>query len=1004
MFKFGWSEFNFPTWLLAVLIFFCLPHAIKSQQFRFDHWTVDEGLPQNSVYAMTQTPDGYLWMTTFDGLVRFDGVRFTIFNKVSLKNLPTNRFNNIFAEDDGTIWASTEEDGIIRFKDGQLQVFNSVDGFPIKSPAIIQKDLDGSLLFTLREAILRWRDGKLSLEKKDDAAKLKIYVSPQGFRWELDKNGLRKIGRDGSQTNLSLPFDATKMDYPLLLQTIIFEDKTNALWIAESGSLYRIKDGKTTIWGKDEGMPQSPVNKITQDADGNLWFSTISDGACQLKDNRFNCYNQSNGFLSENYAMDIFTDREGTLWITTNSKGLNRLNKQTVSPLSTKDGHFDKNVYPILQDSSDNIWIGTLPGLFQFKDGEINNLPNETKLIYPVVQALAEDKEGRTWIGGIDGVQYLQNGKVTDFTAKLGFEPGKCSFWDIRQTPDNAIWFAANQGLVKLQNNTVTRFTTENGLPTNDVKIVFERKDGTFAIGTTNGLALADYKTVENSISILQTYNESNGLAGNHIRSIFEDSDSVLWIGTYDSGLSRLKDGEITNYNTSNGMFSNGVFAILEDNRGNFWMSSNQGIYRVSKKELNDFADGKISKITSTAYGKSDGMLNAECNGGRQPSALKNKDGKLWFPTQDGIAIIDPEAVPFNPNPPPVVIESAVLAGNSIDLKDKLEIQPNQDNLEIKYTGLSFIKPEQTRFRYKLEGLDENWTEAGTRREAFYPYLPPGTYTFRVIAANSDNVWNEQGATLKITVYPPFYRTWWFIIFSILVITAFIYWLYRHRLAAAHRQQIAQEEFSRRLINAHESERRRIAAELHDSLGQHLAMIRNSAAFGAQTSQKLEEAQVHLNKISDESVQAIAEVREISYNLRPYLLDRLGLTKAISSMLKKVSETTEIEVVSEVETIDGIFPNESEISIYRIIQESLNNILKHSEATQVNFSIERNNRNVIIKIADNGKGFDVNLHNQKQSGFGLLGMQERVKMLGGIISIESILQKGTTVLVKFEIR
>ena len=188
-------------------------------------------------------------------------------------------------------------------------------------------------------------------------------------------------------------------------------------------------------------------------------------------------------------------------------------------------------------------------------------------------------------------------------------------------------------------------------------------------------------------------------------------------------------------------------------------MSSNQGIYRVSKQELNDFADGKISKITSTAYGKSDGMLNAECNGGRQPSALKNKDGKLWFPTQDGVAIIDPEAVPFNPNPPPVVIESVTLSGTNVDVKDKLEIQPNQNTLEIRYTGLSFIKPEQTRFRYKLEGLDENWTEAGTRREAFYPYLPPGTYTFRVIAANSDNVWNEQGTTLKITVYPAFYRT-----------------------------------------------------------------------------------------------------------------------------------------------------------------------------------------------------------------------------------------------------
>lgn len=991
MFVPPWIKFNFQTVFITVSILLCHFSSTFAQQFRFDHWTVDEGLPQNSVYSITQTPDGYLWMTTFDGLVRFDGVRFTIFNKVNLKNLPSNRFYQIFAEDDGSLWGSTEEDGIIRFKDGQLQVFNSVDGFPIKRPAIIQKDLDGSLLFTLPEAILRWRDGKLSLEKKGDAAQFKIYVSPQGFRWEFDKNGLRKIGRDGSQTNLSLPFDLTKMDYSLLSPTI-FEDKTNALWIAKLGSLYRIKDGKTSIWGKDEGMPQSQVNKIAQDADGNLWVSTIGDGACQLKNNRFSCYNQSNGFLSENYAMDIFTDREGTIWITTNGKGFNRLNKQAVNPLSTKNGYFENGAYPIFQDSSDNIWIGSFDGLFQFKDGEINNLTQKTKLIHTIVQAFAEDKEGRIWIGGKDGVQYLQNGKVTDFTAKLGFEPGKVSFWDIRQTPDNAIWFAANQGLIKLQNNTVTRFTTGNGLPTNDVKIVFERNDGALAIGTTNGLVLADYKTNENSISILQTYDETNGLAGNHIRSIYEDSDRTLWIGTYDSGLSRLKDGKITNYNTFNGMFSNGVFAILEDNRQNFWMSSNQGIYRVSKQELNDFADGKISKITSTAYGKSDGMLNAECNGGRQPSALKNKDGKLWFPTQDGVAIIDSEAVPFNPNPPPVVIESAVLSGNNVDVKNKLEIQPNQNTLEIRYTGLSFIKPEQTRFRYKLEGLDENWTEAGTRREAFYPYLPPGTYTFRVIAANSDNVWNEQGATLEITVYPAFYRTWWFLILSVLAFIAIIYFLNKQRIDRLKRERATQQNFAWQMIASQEAERKRIAAELHDSLGQRLVVIKNLALLYLTTKDKRQESQIE--GISNEASQALNEVKGISYNLRPYQLDRIGLTKAIEAIIRSAQTASEIDFSAEIDDIDNYFPKESEINFYRIVQESVNNILKHSNATKAKVEIKSEEQKLKLIIEDNGVGFS---SETKSNGFGLIGIKERVDLLNGNMEIITTPNQGVII-------
>lgn len=1003
-----WIKSIFRTVYFAVLILLCLFSSTIAQQFRFDHWTVDEGLPQNSVYSITQTLDGYLWMTTFDGLVRFDGVKFTVFNKGNVKGLPSNRFYRILAEDDGTIWASTEEDGIVRLKDGKVEVFNEIDGIQLKKAPEIHKDIDGGVLMISPDGILRWKDGKLEQGKRFDTRFYKVYFSPNGFRWELDANGLKRTARDGSVINISLSSEINENVQKIISKSLsfqnsiqLFEDREQAIWISFPENLYRIKDGEINSLTKENGLLPSQIVNIGQDAEGNIWLTTIGEGACLLKDNRFNCYDKSKG-LSDNNTNSLLTDREGTLWITTFGSGINRVTKQLVTTISTKEGLTDKNIYPLFQDSQGNIWIGAAASLFQITDGKIQKKSFGSQLRYNFNQAIEEDREGRLWFGGIGGVYVVQNNKTEDFIEKLGFKKGTVDFLDIHEDRNGTMWFAGDQGLIKFKDDKATRFTTENGLPSDDVKIIFERKDGTFAIGTKNGLVLMQNNDDENSISILQTYNETNGLAGNHIRSIYEDADGILWIGTYDSGLSRLKDGKFTNFNTSNGMFSNGVFAILEDDRGFFWMSSNQGIYRVSKQELNDFADGKISKITSTAYGKSDGMLNAECNGGRQPSALKNKDGKLWFPTQDGVAIIDPEAVPFNPNPPPVVIESAVLGGTNIALKDKLEIQPNQDNLEIRYTGLSFIKPEQTRFRYKLEGLDENWTEAGTRREAFYPYLPPGTYTFRVIAANSDNVWNEQGAILKITVYPAFYRTWWFIALSVLAIVGFVYWMYHRRLATAHRRQLAQEEFSRRLINAHEIERRRIAAELHDSLGQHLAMIRNSAVFAAQTSQKLEEAQTHLNKISEESVQAITEIREISYNLRPYLLDRLGLTKAINSMLKKVSETTEIEVISKVEKIDGIFPNEAEISIYRIIQESLNNILKHSEATQINFSVEKNNQNVIIKITDNGKGFDVNLQNHKQSGFGLLGMQERVKMLGGTITFESELSKGTTITIKLE--
>ncbi len=238
--------------------------------------------------------------------------------------------------------------------------------------------------------------------------------------------------------------------------------------------------------------------------------------------------------------------------------------------------------------------------------------------------------------------------------------------------------------------------------------------------------------------------------------ALYQDREGVLWIGTYDGGLARLEDGRLTRYTIKEGLFNNGVFQILEDARGNFWMSSNRGIYRVRKQELNEVAARKRSAITSVAYGKSDGMLNAECNGGAWPAGIKARDGKLWFPTQDGVAVIDPETISANPQPPPVVIESFLLDRAAVAFDRPVRISPGQESLEIAYTALSFINSEQLKFKYRLAGLDRDWIEADTRRTAYYSHVPPGDYVFQVIAANSDGVWNTEGQSLRIVVVPPF--------------------------------------------------------------------------------------------------------------------------------------------------------------------------------------------------------------------------------------------------------
>ena len=979
-------------------------NSFAQTKFRFDNWTTDNGLPQNSVFSILQTNEGYIWFTTLDGLVRFDGIKFKVFNRSNSPGLTTNRLIYLLADNDNTIWVGTEDGGLLRFQDGKFRAFTTADGLPSVKVNKIFKDFDGNPLAAAQTGLARFDGAKFITENRREARDYALYFAPSGNRWELSNNGLTATTRNGQITNYELPFklnqisDDRTFNYPSYVTML--EDRKNAevLWLTAAAKLYRMENGNFTVFSSAQGMSKSLVRSITQEENGDIWLGTENDGLCRFDGNRITCYTTADG-LSSNHTGELFIDREKTLWAATTERGINRISRQTITPLSKKEGLIDSNIYPLSEDGKGNYWIGAFNALSLYKDGKITNFTREKGLFYEIVQSLFEDKTGRIWIGSVGGVEYFENGKFTDFTKTLGLAVGDYDFCDIYQTPEGAMWFATNKGLLKYENGNVGKFGSENGLPSDDVKKIFRSADGNLWFGTVGGLARFDGNEFQN-------FTEKDGLPGNHIRTIYEDSENLLWIGTYDSGLALFRDGKFTKITMENGLFSNGVFQILPDEHGNFWISSNQGIYRVNRRQLIDFADGKISKVISTAFGKSDGMLSVECNGGRSPAGLKTKDGKLWFPTQDGVAIVDPESVEFNPLPPPVVVENVKIENQPFEnFQTGIEIQPGQENLEIDYTGLSFIKPEQMRFRYKLEGLDKDWTDAGERRTAYFPYLPPGNYTFRVAAANSDNVWNEQGANIKIVVYPAFYQTWWFVVLCILVISLLIFRLYQRRLVAEKRKQAAQEDFSRRLIAAHEAERRRVAAELHDSLGQTLAMIKNRAVFAVQNSNDLEKAKEEFNQITEQSTYAINEVREISYNLRPYLLERLGLTKALKSLFNKTAENSELKIIAEIENIDKLFTSEEEMSIYRIVQESLNNILKHAEADEVKINIRKTGQLLTVKIRDDGRGFETNGvgSSSKKEGFGLLGMAERIKILGGTHTIESILGKGTNVIIKINI-
>jgi signal transduction histidine kinase/ligand-binding sensor domain-containing protein len=964
-------------WSLMIPICFSAAQA----QYRFDSWTTDNGLPQNSIHSIIQTRDGYLWMTTFDGLVRFNGVQFKVFDKSNTRGLSTNRVTALYEDKDGTLLVGTGDGGVTRYRDGVFTSYTAADGMPAGEAVDFAHDLRGELLVTIGSGQFYMREGKfISAPPEYLAPNLKHYLAPSGAQWTIGTSEAKEF-KDGRVTQYPVNLNFTYSVWP-------YEDSKGNLWLGDTSGVYRLRDGQTTRYSQKEGVPpRKLLRPYCEDDEGGIWFTATGFGVARFKDGRFTFYGKEIA-LDSHTIYCLLRDREGTIWIGT-SGGLYRLSKQFITGYSTESGLLHREVYPILQSHNGDIWIGSILGLSRFRDGIFRN----TALPAPhnTVQALGEDGVGRLWIGVIGGLFRYENGKVKNL---LNLVEG-ATVSTILTDRHSDVWVGSERGLFKFHDDRIAaHYTTKDGLRSDNITVIHEDRQGTLWIGTPGSLARFE-------AGKFISYPMPDGVGSNHIRCIYEDADGTFWIGTYDDGLSRFREGRFFKYTMDQGLFDNGVFQIFEDRHGHFWISCNKGIYRVSRQELNDLADGRVSTINSVAYGKRDGMLNIECNGGRLPAGIIARDGKLWFPTQDGIAVVDPEAVYHNPQAPPVLIESVTLERNPIDFQHGITIQPGQRGLEIAYAGLSYIKADQTRFKYRLEGLDADWVDASTHRVAYFPYLPPGNYTFRVIAANSDGVWNEAGASVNVIVRAPFWRRLWFWLLCVISVTAIAAFVIRGHIIQLKRRQLEREVFARRLIESQEGERKRLAGELHDSLGQNLLIAKNWALLGLNALTTENPAREHLAEISETVSLALDEVREISHNLRPHQLERLGLTSTIEQMVRQVRNSSEIEFITETENIDGLLSKESEINLYRVVQECINNVLKHSTATKTWLSIKRTAGGAQIICRDNGKGFDAQATSPR-SGIGLVGMAERVRMLGGKYTMESAVGKGATICITIE--
>jgi signal transduction histidine kinase/ligand-binding sensor domain-containing protein len=1001
-------------------LLFCLVFLFGSQaahaQYRFDHWSADNGLPQNSVRDIVQTRDGYLWLTTFDGLVRFDGVRFTVFNKSNSPGILTNRFVSLYEDGQGDLWASTETAGLTRLHQGRFTTYTTKDGLPDNYYINgLGGDGQGHLLLFSGLHLFRWMDDKF--QPADD---LRQPVSgATGERVHLpfmsdSINGMACFvnGELRSWTSAELP--PSLIFFPAMPPV---QDREGNIWFGSDDGLVKIENRRTVKdYTMKNGLPgkqtrlvygQRPLQVLSVRDDGSLWLTDVDSMQSHLVAQQ----------PPEGLIIQIsYADREGNIWFGTLRDGLYRARKQSVTAYSKAQGLMATEVYPVFEDRTGTIWVGAASeGLFRLKDGAFTNYRSSASAY---VTSIYEDRAGQLWISG---AWRFEDGRFVRGISKDVLPDTLNFIWTMYEDREGAFWFGAVHGVVRYQNGAATHYTTQDGLAGDDTKVIIGDAAGGLWLGSYGGLT--HYKDGR-----FTSWAEGDGLPGNTVRALKQDDDGTLWIGTYDSGLGRFKDGRFTRYKTNDGLYDNGVFQILEDAAGWCWMSCNRGIYRVRKQELNDFADGKIKAITSIGYGKGDGMVNAECNGGRWPAGVKARDGKLWFPTMGGVAVIDPATVTTNAQPPPVVIE-----GVRVDNKDvafdtweatlrnpqrAIRIAPGQENFEIQYTALSFINSENLRFRYKLEALDHDWVEAGTRRTAYYSHVPPGAYTFRVIAANSDGVWNEEGKSVSFRVLPPFYQTWWFLTLVTLSLGGMALLTYRRRFAALQARHAAQEAFSRRLIESQEAERKRIAAELHDSLSQNLVIIKNRALIGLQTPGDQARTTGQLEDIVEAATSTLDEVKEIAYALRPFHLDRLGLAQAIEVMLERVTETSGLRFTTDFDPLDGMFSPEVEINLYRMVQECVNNIVKHAQATEGKVTIKKDDgwrgARAVIVIADNGRGFTPKAGNNanyadnqanrgerlRRGGFGLSGLAERARIIDGQVTVDSAPGRGTTITIR----
>lgn len=758
-------RFLYPFGYTALILLGCATTLFAQtpdrpiNQFSHENWQTTDGLPQNSIQAIIQTRDGYLWIGTQEGLVRFDGVRFTVFNRANTQQIRVNHIQTVLEARDGTLWIGTYGGGLVSLKAGQFRLYKLSDGLSNDSVMDLAEDFDGALWIATEGGGVDRLSAKgvfttfSTFDGLGSLATTSVIADIRGVVWVGTAAGVSRFDNGKFVTYTS--HDGLAGDSVTALDV----DRNGNVWIGTTQGLTQWRDGSAINYMVRQGLPNDVVRTLYVDDASRVWVGTRG-GLARLDRGVFSTLAARDGLASDNVTA-ILQDREGSFWIGTDGGGLDRWRDSSFTTYVPQQGPSD-GVYAVTGSRGGGLWAGTDNGrVYRFKDGRFTLLDTGGYLVGTIVRALLEDRRGNLWIGTERQLYRYKNGVVEEYDRSRGLPgfPVRVVFED----RDGRIWVGTSGGgLSHIEGERLLTYTTRDGLAADRVRTIVQDKDGSLWIGSYGGLS--HFKG-----GVFHTYTTAQGLSNDFVRSLQLDIDGTLWIGTYGGGLNRLRNGRITAYGTGDGLFSDTSFQMVDDRLGNLWLTSNTGVFRVSKQQLEAFSNGHDKSIVSTSYSEADGMKSRECNGG-SPAAWRTDDGRLWFPTLKGLAMVDPANLRRNPQAPPVLVEEMSVDGRRIAIGESVDA--GSQRFEFHYTGLSFVAPARMRFIYRLEGYDRQWNDAGAQRSAFYTSIPPGFHRFMVKAANDDGVWSEAAASVDFFVRPHFYQTTLFYVICGLTLVA----------------------------------------------------------------------------------------------------------------------------------------------------------------------------------------------------------------------------------------